>query len=368
MDRGRASLEVPGEGNLISPKSPLERTIRAPQARPITGGGAPGVTPTLGAISPHPPPERPPTSIFRKNAHSALERVFVRKQPKHGRRYYKRGGLRRRASRPRRVHRVGHIGRPSLPLGPLAGYRHRRRACPEHLGSHARPAADRGCGVPARRDARIIASSGFGSSAASSPPASPTAAVASALARSRTRYPQRRLGGGRSVRASPQKDLFRGFAQAGSAGVRGSLADGQDHRSREIRGQSLAATRVPCEPRDAASGDASPKGSACRQLSVLASRFEGRRRGFCGGPVPRDARQRPDGGRRGARSLPCGEALAPRAAGRHIAPRGGVNPLCARPPKGGVANEGNSGVSPRLCSRVHPPAWRGPSAPPASEV
>ena len=213
MDRGRASLEVPGEGNLISPKSPLERTIRAPQARPITGGGAPGVTPTLGAISPHPPPERPPSRIFRKNAHSALERVFVRKQPKHGRRYYKRGGLRRRASRPRRVHRVGHIGRPSLPLGPLAGYRHRRRACPEHLGSHARPAADRGCGVPARRDARIIASSGFGSSAASSPPASPTAAVASALARSRTRYPQRRLGGGRSVRASPQKDLFRGFAQ-----------------------------------------------------------------------------------------------------------------------------------------------------------
>ena len=71
---------------------------------------------------------------------------------------------------------------------------------------------------------------------------------------------------------------------------------------------------------------------------VFASRFEGRRRGFCGGPVLRDARQRPDGGRRGARPSPIRDGLAPRASGNARVP------LCARPLAGGDANVGNSGA------------------------
>ena len=60
-----------------------------------------------------------------------------------------------------------------------------------------------------------------------------------------------------------------------------------------------------------------------RMSSVTCSRFPslGRRRGFCGGPVLRDARQRPDGGRpRGSHASHAREALAPRASGTSMSP------------------------------------------------
>lgn len=152
--------------------------------------------------------------------------------------------MRRGVSRlSRRVPPILPVG-PSQPPNPPRGHRHRRRECPEDIGFPVRPAADRGRGMSSSRVARRRKHSVLrpvrgpvdvgipcrgGRPGARPEPNSVT-----------LKLERRPFGLGARPR-SPVPQL----RAAGTAGVRGSLADGQYSDRKRTRGQTLAATRVP---------------------------------------------------------------------------------------------------------------------------